>query len=48
MYITLLMANNSLSVQRRQNEDVDRAVEAATEAFKTWKKVSQVERPIIY
>ena len=24
--------------------DVDKAVEAATEAFKTWKNVSQVER----
>ena len=26
------------------NDDVDKAVEAATEAFKIWKKVSQVER----
>ncbi|MDU5088401.1 MAG: aldehyde dehydrogenase family protein [Veillonella sp.] len=26
------------------NDDVDKAVESATEAFKTWKKVSQVER----
>ena len=25
-------------------DDVDKAVDAATEAFKTWKKVSQVER----
>ena len=43
MYITLLMANNLLSVQSYKS-DVDKAVDAATEAFKTWKKVSQVER----